>query len=328
MHVDVDEDRIAVEEQRQGGVAVARQEIGISATHGTDQQLVAHRTAVDEQELHLRIGAVVGGNTGVTEQLKAFALHSDRYRIGGEVTPHDARQALELTFKEEVFRGKIKHLPTVEGQRERYVRPRHGEPLDDIERGKVFGACRFEEFESSGRGIKQLAHLDARARLPVGQKSGGLRSLNSAGIDLDAMRLAGLGTADDGKVRHGADRGQRLSAKAHGDDMREIVAGQFRGGMAFDRQNEIGRLHPLAVVFHQDEIGPAVRYRHRDTARTGIERILDQFLDGAGRAFDHLARGDAVDGTFGETADFHKDSILVAHSAANRFTLRRSDASV
>ncbi len=52
MHVHVHERRIAFEEQRQRRMAVAREEIGIGAAHRADQQLVAHRPAVDEQELH------------------------------------------------------------------------------------------------------------------------------------------------------------------------------------------------------------------------------------------------------------------------------------
>ena len=39
--------------------------------------------------------------------------------------------------------------------------------------------------------------------------------------------------------------------------------------------------------------------------RAGIERVLDQLLDHARRALDHLAGGDAVDDAFGELADGH-----------------------
>ena len=52
MHIHIHESRIAIEEQRQRRMAVARQEIGIGAAHRADQQLVAHRPAIDEQELH------------------------------------------------------------------------------------------------------------------------------------------------------------------------------------------------------------------------------------------------------------------------------------
>ena len=43
--------------------------------------------------------------------------------------------------------------------------------------------------------------------------------------------------------------------------------------------------------------------RHLDPRCAGIDRVLDQFLDRGGRAFDHLAGGDAVDQDRGKRAD-------------------------
>ena len=40
-------------------------------------------------------------------------------------------------------------------------------------------------------------------------------------------------------------------------------------------------------------------------ARAGIERILDELLDHAGRPLHHLAGGDAVDDALGQLADWH-----------------------
>ncbi len=49
--VDVDEQRVDLEEQHRRRVAVAGQEVGIGAAQGALQQPVAHRAAVDEQIL-------------------------------------------------------------------------------------------------------------------------------------------------------------------------------------------------------------------------------------------------------------------------------------
>ena len=43
--------------------------------------------------------------------------------------------------------------------------------------------------------------------------------------------------------------------------------------------------------------------RDVDAPRPGIQRILDQLLDGGGRAFDHFASSDAVDQDGVEAAD-------------------------
>ena len=44
--------------------------------------------------------------------------------------------------------------------------------------------------------------------------------------------------------------------------------------------------------------------------RAGVDRVLDQFLDGGGRALDHLARGDAIDQDRRQLADRHGPGIL------------------
>src|ERR1700761_8751840 len=88
--------------------------------------------------------------------------------------------------------------------------------------------------------------------------------------------------------------------------MREIVGRELGRRVPLDGEREVVRLHALAVVFDQDEIGTAGRYCDIDAARPGIERILDQFLDGAGRTLDHFAGGDAVDGSFREAANLHR----------------------
>ena len=57
MHVDVDLARIERDEQRHQRMAVARQIVRIGAAHHADEQLVAHRPAIDEEILAERIGA-------------------------------------------------------------------------------------------------------------------------------------------------------------------------------------------------------------------------------------------------------------------------------
>ena len=75
--------------------------------------------------------------------------------------------------------------------------------------------------------------------------------------------------------------------------------------MTLDRQGQLVRGHAVTVVGDQDPGQAAAVRLDLDTLRPGVERILDQFLDGAGRTFDHLAGGDAVDGFGGETTDGH-----------------------
>ena len=118
------------------------------------------------------------------------------------------------------------------------------------------------------------------------------------------MRLAGV-AGGDREPRHRADRGQRLAAEAERADVEQVVAGQLRGGVALDREREVGARHAGAVVGDADQPPPAAVGHHLDAARAGVERVLDELLDHARRALDHLAGGDAVDDAFGELADGH-----------------------
>ena len=73
-------------------------------------------------------------------------------------------------------------------------------------------------------------------------------------------------------------------------------------------QLQIGAGHALAVVGYADQPAAAAIGEHVDAVRAGVERVLDQFLDDAGRPLDHLAGGDAVDDRFGQLADGHRVS--------------------
>ena len=75
----------------------------------------------------------------------------------------------------------------------------------------------------------------------------------------------------------------------------EIVAVELRGGVALDREFEVGARHALAVVGDTDQSAAAAVGEYVDARRAGVERVLDQLLDHARRPLDHLAGGDAVD---------------------------------
>ncbi len=83
---------------------------------------------------------------------------------------------------------------------------------------------------------------------------------------------------------------------------REVEA---RMGVTLECEVEVGAGHAVAVVGDADQSAPAAVGRDLDSARAGVECVLDQFLDDACRTLDHLARGDAINDGFGELADRH-----------------------
>ena len=165
VHIHIHEGGIAVQEQRQRRMAVARQKIGIGAAHRPHQQLVAHRAAIDEQELHRGIGAVVGGQPGIAGQRNAFTSRFDAGGIVAEVAAHDAGQARQPSVHQIGLGGQVQRPASVQCQGKADIRPRHCQPFHDVDDGQVFGAGGFEEFQPGRGGIEQLAHLGAGAVL-------------------------------------------------------------------------------------------------------------------------------------------------------------------
>ena len=72
--------------------------------------------------------------------------------------------------------------------------------------------------------------------------------------------------------------------------------------MPLDRERELLARHADAVIDHREEAAPAFLQDDGDAMGAGVDRVLDQLLDRAGRTLDHLARGDAVDQVGGQTA--------------------------
>ena len=66
--------RVAIHEQGNGGVAVARQEIGIGAAQGPQQQFVPHGSPVDEKMLRHCRPARIGRQTSIARQMNPITL--------------------------------------------------------------------------------------------------------------------------------------------------------------------------------------------------------------------------------------------------------------
>jgi hypothetical protein len=118
------------------------------------------------------------------------------------------------------------------------------------------------------------------------------------------MRLLGV-PRHDREARHRPDRRQRLAAKTKRADVEEIVAGKLRGRVPLDRQRQVAGGHAGAIIGDPDQPPPAPVGHDLDPLGAGIERVLEQLLDHAGRPLHHLAGGDAVDDAFGKLADRH-----------------------
>ena len=79
--------------------------------------------------------------------------------------------------------------------------------------------------------------------------------------------------------------------------------------MPFDAEREIARAHADAIVDHPDQPPAAGLHCDIDPSRSRVERVLDEFLHGGGRPFDHFARSDAVDQKGVEATNRHPRTL-------------------
>ena len=131
--------------------------------------------------------------------------------------------------------------------------------------------------------------------VPVGSAAG---RTGPSGAPAASIRAA-VGAADPATHRQAAnraERGQRLAPEAEAVDVEQVRAVDLGGGVARQRQRQVGGGNAAAVVADPDQRRlPPSAIRDLDPAGARIERVLDQFLDRGGGPLDHLAGGDAVD---------------------------------
>ena len=78
-------------------------------------------------------------------------------------------------------------------------------------------------------------------------------------------------------------------------DVEQVRTVDLGRRMTGQRQRQIVRRDTAPIVRYTDQGFAAVRIIDGDPAGTGVNRVLDQFLDGGGRSLDDLPGGDPID---------------------------------
>ncbi len=142
---------------------------------------------------------------------------------------------------------------------------------------------------------------------------------------LDRQLGADLGVGRPGLAldpRDLGDRRQGLAAEAQGPDAEQVVGvGELAGGVGPEGQRQVVALHAAAVVGDADEVLAAALDGQLDPRRAGVDGVLQQFLDHAGRSLDHLARGDLVDDRRRQFPDDPHDTDLAPGSNRQHSTI-------
>ena len=151
-------------EQRHHRMAVARQIVGIGAAHRADQQLVAHRAAVDEQILPERVGAAVASAAPAKPSTTTPSRSArDLDGVGAEVRAEHVAEPREPAGRARQRRRPGHRRALLAGEREGDVRPAHGEPPHHLAHRLGLGAVGLEELQPRRRRVEQVAHLDPGA---------------------------------------------------------------------------------------------------------------------------------------------------------------------
>ena len=278
--------------------------IRIGAAHRAEQQLVAHRPAVDDEMDRGAGAAMKGRQARKAGEPHALALDADGHGVLVELRAEHPREAAQ----EAVLAGLLRRIgeggDVLARQGEADRRMRDGKPLDDLRHGLRLGAVALQELQARRRRGEEIRHLDAGA---LGRGRGPHRALHAR---LHHDGRAGLG------LRRAGDDGSRATAPMDG------RASPRKPRVLMENRSPSGSLEVAwrsTASSRSSGVMPrpssTMRIRRRPPASTAIsmerrariDGVLDQLLHGGRRTLDDLARSDAVDEDGIEAADVHDE---------------------
>ena len=182
-------------------------------------------------------------------------------------------------------------------ERESYFGPGEGHALELLHDVPELHIVAPQELAAGGNVVEQVAYGDVGTRRTADLPGtpvlrGGHRHLNAHFV---------LGTAGaEGHLRHGGDGSQGFAAEAEGEDVVEVFGrSQFAGGVPLEAEHGVVGRHAAAVVDDLDEGSAGILHHDPDVRRSGIHRILHEFLHHGSGALDHLSRSNHVGNILG-----------------------------
>ena len=285
VHVDVDARRVDLDEQHVGRLLLAVQHVLVGGAQRVGDEAVAHVAAVDVDVLVVAARARRGGQADAAVDGDRADLGGERAAVVHELVAQHVADALRL-----VGRAPLLDQLALVPHGEAHARPHQRVAAHGLDAVRQLGGVGLQELAPRRRAEEQLAHLDGGAL-----RAGGRREL--AGARVQPLRVRGRRrAADQRQLRHRRDRRQRLAAEAHRGHRLEVVErADLAGGVALERERQLGRLDADAVVLDQDGAHAARDQADVDLRGAGVERVVDQLAHHGRRPLDDLARGDLAD---------------------------------
>ena len=207
------------------------------------------------------------------------------------------------------------HRAAVVGEGKRHRGVRQGGPHERVGRMRPLRLRRPKEGATRRHVAKELMHLDRRTHGPAVGQDG----TDPAAVDLQGCARVARRPRADHEPRHLADARERLATEAEGPDPLQILRHpQLARRMRRNGQGEIFRLDTAAVVHDPHEGDAALLEGDVDPSRPRVQRVLEQFLDHAGRPLHHLPGRDPVHHRLGEFLDASHAVAAAGHGHRDR----------
>ena len=274
----------------------AVQHVAIPFPQGVRQQLVAHEASVDEHVL----GIARRTRRGRQADQAAQAYRSGTFRQGqagfAERGSENGRHA---------FLHRLRRQPpdgtAIVRELQRDIRARQRHASEHLFGVGVLGGFGLEKLAACRRVVEQVQRVGHGA--VIERRRRGLAECAALALDAPGVTLAGR-PAGQREVRDRGDARQGFAAETEARNAFEILErGDLAGGMPRESCGDLGRRDTLAVILDSDLAHAALAQHDRNRACSRIQAVLEQFLEGGSRAFDHFAGGDLVDELVGQDAD-------------------------
>ena len=246
--------------------------------------------SVDEIVFIIPVAAGDQGFADKTGYLDILRLDVDGQQVGGYLPAVNRIHQIPQIV---VSRG-IEFVLVILDEAYGDFRVGQGDLLHQVRHVGSLGHRALEEFFAGGRVVEQIP----------GDKGGAVRRahllqapLRSA-LDLIAEASQAVsGFGDQLHLGHSRDAGQGLAPKPKGGHGEQVLHGfDLAGGVTQEGQADLVFGNAAAVVRHPDQGGSALLDLNGHGCGLGVDGVFQQFLHHGGRALDHLARGDFIDG--------------------------------
>ena len=295
MNVHVDHVGRHFKRQQRDRIAACHQQPTVGLTQGVLQSPVADEAAVEKQVLHPVVAAALARMGHVAGEPHLAVGTGDRDQAVGQPPTYHRGDPLQPSC----IAGQLKYIAVVVPEREVDLRVGQRQSGEGLVGVTELGLRGPQELSAHWGVEKQAANFDRRA-----DRASARRNARAGAADyLDLGPALAIGrSATQRQPAHLGYRGQCLAAEPERADAEQVVGlRELAGSVTGHGQLELVGRDAVAVVDHADHLHPAGGDRNVDPRRPGVDRILHQLLNHAGRPLDHLTGGDFIDQGLGKT---------------------------